>query len=481
MQILTRYLIRAHAGPFVFAVTALTGLLFLNAVAQRLENLAGKGLPLEVILEFLSLSLPHTVALTLPMAVLVSVLYAFSELTANNEITAMKAGGIRPQRILLPLLGVGVIVAGIMFYFNDQVLPEANHRLKNLLVDINRKSPTFTLREQVVNEVRMGLTGDVYWLTAARIDDTRAELHDIAIFDGSSPVSHRTTYADRGVMAFNESRTDLFLTLFDGKTYETADEPGGFQLRYFDRQILPLREIGNEMQRRAGGSDRSDREMTIAMLDSASSARDWEVARVGEENRARSIAAVRLALGLPLDDASAEEGEDVTLKAAAMSQGIRGRDMSTATTAVFARMQEGRADALRQSANRYRVEIHKKYTLAFACIVFVLLGAPLAVRFPRGGLGLVIAASSAIFAIYWMGLIGGESLADRGVAPPAVTMWTPNVLFTLLGLWLFQRMGREAATTRGGGWEDLYYTVRSGLARPLRKLGVSKPLTRPGS
>ena len=170
MWILTRYLIRAHAGPFFFALAALTGLLFLNAVALRLEDLAGKGLGLDVILEFLYLSLPHTVALTLPMAVLVSVLYAFSELTAYNEITAMKAGGIRPQRILLPILGVSLVVAGSMLYFNDRVLPEANHQLKNLLIDINRKSPTFALREQVVNEIRTEELGATYWLTAARID-----------------------------------------------------------------------------------------------------------------------------------------------------------------------------------------------------------------------------------------------------------------------------------------------------------------------
>ena len=138
MRIITKYLIRAHTGPFLFAFSALTGLLFLNAVALRMDDLVGKGLPWSVIGEFLLLSLPHTVALTLPMAILVSVLYTFSELTAANEITAMAAGGIRPLRILLPLLGVGTILACVMLFFNDQVLPEANHRLKNLIIDISQ-------------------------------------------------------------------------------------------------------------------------------------------------------------------------------------------------------------------------------------------------------------------------------------------------------------------------------------------------------
>ena len=123
MRIITKYLIRAHTGPFLFALSALTGLLFLNAVAQRMDDLVGKGLTWSVIGEFMLLSLPHTIALTLPMAILVSVLYTFSELTAANEITAMAAGGIRPLRILLPLLGVGTILACVMLFFNDQSAP----------------------------------------------------------------------------------------------------------------------------------------------------------------------------------------------------------------------------------------------------------------------------------------------------------------------------------------------------------------------
>ena len=124
MSILTRYLIRAHVGPMLFALSVLTSLLFLNAVAQRMEDLVGKGLGWQVIGEFMLLSLPHTVALTLPMSVLVAVLYAFSEITAANEFTALAAGGVRPARILIPLLGVGAILGGVVLFFNDRVLPE---------------------------------------------------------------------------------------------------------------------------------------------------------------------------------------------------------------------------------------------------------------------------------------------------------------------------------------------------------------------
>ena len=474
MRILTRYLLRAHAGPFLFAMTALTGLLFLNAVAQRLENLAGKGLGWDVISEFLVLSLPHTVALTLPMAVLVAVLYAISDQTASNEITAMKAGGVQPQRIVLPLLGWGVVMAGVMFYFNDSVLPEANHQLKNLLLDINRKSPTFTLREQVMNQIQAGPERNTYFLTASRIDNETNELFDVAIYDHTNARLSRTTYADRGTMAFNEARTDLYLTLFDGVVYEAQEEQhAAFQQVYFERQVLPIRGIGNEMERRSTGVDRSDREMTVAMLAERAEEREADLAAIHEENRIRTRSAVLAALGREPEEEWAQAAVTRRLGLAQSTGAQRGENLPpdeiTSRVAMSARTNASRVTNLEQTINRYRVEIHKKYTLAVACIVFVLVGAPLAVRFPRGGLGLVIAASSGIFAVYWAGLIGGENLADNGVAPPWLVMWIPNIIFGAAGLVLLARMGRESASNRGGDWDDLVFTVRKALGRPFRR------------
>ena len=114
MRILTRYLLRAHIAPFLFALFALTSLLFVNTVARRFPDMAGKGLPASVIMEVMALSLPHIIALTLPMAVLVAVLYAFSQLTADNEVTALKAGGVNLLRLQVSLVIASTVLAAFM-------------------------------------------------------------------------------------------------------------------------------------------------------------------------------------------------------------------------------------------------------------------------------------------------------------------------------------------------------------------------------
>jgi lipopolysaccharide export system permease protein len=484
MSILIRYLIRSHVGPFLFAFTLLTGLLFLNTVAQRLDQLIGKGLPWTILVQFAVLALPHTVALTLPMSVLVAVLYAFSDLTAENEITAMTGGGVNPVRILLPLVGIGVILAGLMFMFNDKVLPESNHALKNLLVDIGRKSPTFQLREQVVNEVVAESENQrrIYYLQAARIDPVTSELEDIVIYDVSDPSARRTTYAKRGTMAFSENQTDLYLNLFDGAVYEVPKERlGGFQQAEFGQQFLPIFGISNILERGYASDYRSDREMSTEMLGWRALGYDRDRQEVSEEALQSSLVAVRKALGWkgtgenmippqPSSGVNAEAPDEALVHSAGLQdQEVLTPDGVTRAVVMSVKTQADKDESFRLAAIKYRVEIHKKFSIAFACIVFVLLGAPLAVRFPRGGVGMVITASVLIFAVFWVSLIGGETLADRGYMSPAMSMWLPNLVLLPFGVLMVSRMSRQVATARAGGWDDLFFTITKVARRPFRR------------
>lgn len=112
------------------------------------------------------------------------------------------------------------------------------------------------------------------------------------------------------------------------------------------------------------------------------------------------------------------------------------------------------------NVNAAAVELHKKFAISVACAVFILVGAPIALRFPRGGVGLVIGVSLVIFGIYYIGLIAGEALADKNIVPPSVAMWAANALLTTVGLFLLARMGRESATTRGGDVREMLEIVR---------------------
>ena len=480
MGILTRYILRAHLGPFFFALSVLTGILMINTVARRLETLAGKGLSWSVMTEVLVLSLPHILALTLPMAVLVATLYAFSSLAADNEITALKASGVNLNRLLLPLMVAASLFAGGMVWFNDYLLPETNHRLAMLLVDIQRKSPTLQLQEQTINPISTGDgSGAQYYLQAAEVQSATNRLRDVVIYDFSDPRQARTIYADSGRMAFNQARTDLFLMLHDGWINQIDEgSPERFVRSFFDQYRIQIRGVGNQLMRTDSSGHRSDREMTLGMLhDEAEEARA-EVDSLRAEMRTVLMGAMDRVLEGPTGRSVGEDRPSARdLRLARPTFGARAdsiRDVLARRTYVEVSSLKGRAEALERRANVHLVEYHKKWAISWSVIVFILLGAPLAVRFPRGGVGLVIGASIGIFAIYYAGLIGGESLADENTVAPWVAMWGPNILFLVVGLWGLSRTGKEGATTRGGGWDDMWDAIKGLVARPFQALRQSE-------
>lgn len=525
MKIVDKYLLKEHVGPFVFAASALTSLMLLQYIARRFGDLVGKGLDWQVIAEFFLLSLPFTVAMTLPMAVLVSVLYAFSRLASENEITALKAGGVSMRRLLVPVLWVSLGLAAFMLFFNDQVLPRSNHRLQTLQSDILRTKPTFALRPQIINPVKEGQL----YMRASRVDQNSGRLQDVVIFDLSDPTRRRTIYADSGFLAFAPNQRDLRLTMFEGFIQLVpTDKPGEITRIYFDRDRWTVANVasGEFVKSEADSGLKGDREMSICEmqarydrfdkvlaraetdLDRARWTAEHRVVKPGEQpppprgaRGGRGVGALYCALvnqigvkpamaaQLPAGGATTQavgattqaagattQAAGATTQAAAAIPKIPPSAEMTRENDMQIRDAQAQVDEARRQRNRYAVEIEKKFSLAATCIIFVLVGAPIALRFPRGGVGLVLGVSFLIFALYYVGLIGGESLADRGYLSPFWAMWGANVIFLVLGVIGVARMGNEATTSRGGDLRELLQTVTAWFARGGRKLGI--PLER---
>ena len=496
MRILGRYVLREHLGPFVFASTALTSLMLLQYIAKKFGDLVGKGLPASVIAEFMALSIPFTVAMTLPMAVLVSVLYAFSRLASENEVTAMKASGVSMRAVLAPVIFGGFMMSVVMVLFNDQVLPRANHRLAILQLDIFRTKPTFALREQVINEVK---SGQLY-LRAGDLDEGSTRMTEVVIYDLSDPSRRRTIYADSGTLSLARNGTDLELVLFHGEMQEVPNNKKEELNRlFYEKTTKRVRNVVSSYQEsNTGNVSKGDREMSVCEMQKELARADY-YARVAQHDlrmvehelkgapkptppksgNPAGIGKLYCALVALLSptEAKAQSPQAGAAAAAAPDSTTAGRTLrvADADAQYVQRTQEARyrLDDARRERNRYDVEIHKKFSLAAACMIFVLVGAPIALRFPRGGVGLVIGVSFAVFGLYYVGLIGGETLANKAYLPPWLAMWAANILLLAVGLLLAARMGRETSTARGGDFGELVATTRARMLGWMRRFGVA--------
>jgi lipopolysaccharide export system permease protein len=493
MRILSRYLIKQHAAPFIFSLTALTGFMLLNQIARRLEQLVGKDLPWTIIVEFFALTIPYLVAMTISMSVLVAVLHTFSRLARDSEITAFRAGGISLGQLVWPVLVAAALVAVFAFLFGDQVLPRTNHRLRVLMSAIGRMKPTFALKEHVVNEVQPRQV----FLRTAQIDPATFIIRDVTIYrfpkDGSAM---GTIYADSGRILFAPNQEDLQLVLYHGTAHEfDRREPGNFQRTTYDTYVIGLPSISSGVfQRDETDQWHSDREMSTCALEDvvvAQRRQTWIAQRAAEAAKRNGLRAL---VGMPLiqpDTAAPNPRRSLYCQLLdwIVPQPLEAQDQrrnraqpDSATTTIRSRanippgtlhagsrtprarfneirLQQDRERGHRMRAASHLVEFHKKYSIPAACLVFVLLGVPLALRFP-GGLGMVIGAAMVIFAIYYVGLIAGESLANKLKITPFWAMWTPNVVFGIIGGTALWRMARQGINVRGGDRLTLWNLLR---------------------
>ncbi len=486
VRILSRYILRQHIPPLGYALAALTFAMLVNQVAKQFGNFVGKGLPWGVIFEVFALSIPFIVAMTLPMAVLVAVLYTFSHLAADNEVTAMKASGISVGRILAPVLGGATLISLIALLWNDQILPRSNHTLRTLLVDIQRKKPTFQLKEQVINEVVAGQ----FFLRATRIDPATNTLNDVTIYDLEDPDRRRIIMADSGRMAYSSGGTDLYLTLRDGEMHEIKrTDPEHFNRTFYTVNRIKVAGVSNTFEPTKNDEYRGDREMTICAMQDVVARANQDLRRVRSEavlavaselRRIAKLAAVAppgLDTTTPPPSTYCRALASITrLFAPRVAQAAQatprvggGRGPPTVTNLAYTAQTPSaysqRLRAARQRAAIYEVEIQKKLAISAACVIFALLGMPLAIRYPRGGVGLVIGTSLAVFSVYYVGLIGGEELGDRLIVPPFFAMWTPNLIFLIVAIPLLLSVRRAGSTAHGGDWDELKETLFGWVTR----------------
>ena len=270
MTTLTRYILRAHAGPCAFAFSAVTGLLFLTAIAQRFQELAGKGVGTGFILELMFLSLPHVVTLAVPMALFVAPLYVFGQLSQNNELVAIAAGGVHPARLIAPLILVGIALSVVMLGFNDQILSAANARFQDRIEDVARKSPTLQLRAGAMNAIRTG-DGSLRYVSARSLDTRNNRLRGVTVSDLTRPNRPRFVTAESASVIVGSNGRDLVLQLTAGRLAgPLLDRPGALVTVEFQNYAVNLRGLASGVERRAGAAkgagERAERELSLGAL-----------------------------------------------------------------------------------------------------------------------------------------------------------------------------------------------------------------------
>ncbi len=472
-MILTRHILREHIAPFFYALVVITGLFLVDFVVQILDSILTKGLAWKVVLELFFLNAAWMLALSIPMSVLVASLMAFGRMSSDGEIDAMRAAGMHPAKMLLPVLFAGTLLAVGLTWFNDQVLPQANFRAASLREDISRKRPAVLLQPRTMIQ---DFEGFRLWLGAN--DPVTDSLRDITIYQLDRGGGQPTVITAKGGRVKLDSVQDAWIfSLKDGETHSPdRDKPANYLRIRFNELEVAVPNIDSRLHRTDKGY-RGDREMPVAeMQRQLHQAKDRETVLVKESSE-RIFSDLRWVQSLLEIDSSAHKDADkrkdsqMVLSGAGVSRAkVDSNPFLSAARTVRALAQSREAESKnaleqirweRNEINRYRVEIHKKFSIPVACILFVLVGAPLGILARSGGIGTGASYSLTFFILYWAALIGGETLADKGKIDGALAMWLPDIVLGVIGLFLVSRMGRHSQFFRYEWFHSL-----------LRRLGI---------
>lgn len=429
-----RYILRAHYLPFIFATLTLMGIFLLQFMMKFADRLVGKGLDTWLLIKLVVFNLSWMIVLVIPMATLVSTLMAFGNFSQNNEITILKSSGVSLYKMMMVPFLASIVVAILLFLFNDDILPDANHQARLLMQDISQQKPTLSLEPGYFSQ-----EVSRYAILVRGINPNTNELSGLTIYDYTTPPKVNVVTANTGKIYFSADQKNLIMDLWRGEIHEAdIKETGLYRKLIFDKHRIVMDGSQFSFHQSQGGI-RGERELGIDTMKTIVNG-----FRAEREQHMRFLKADTDKFFFKDSSFTVVFPNPVP---AVNQQLIYSRVLDKIRTARNNISSKARSvEFMDREIEKYEVEIYKKYAIPAACIVFLLIGAPLGVMVRNGGFGVAAGISLLFYLVYWAFLIGGEKLAERGFISPFLGMWAANIVIGFIGIVLTIKTNRETVT-----------------------------------
>jgi len=440
-------LLRSFAGPFAMTFLIVIFIMVMQFLFKYINDLVGKGLEFPVVSEFILYLTASMVPMALPLAILMAALMTFGNLGEYYELTAMKSSGISLVRIMLPLIVLIVFMSIGAFAFSNYALPVANLKLRSLLFDIQRKRPAFNIVEGIFYN---GIEG--YSMRIDTKDPNTNMLYGIRIYDHTERKGNNlVTIADSGFMEVSDDDAYLIFTMYNGRSYNEIDSDRknrqGFTFPhrrdYFQQQSLLIELTGFGLDRTDESLFKSNYSMmSLATLEHYEDSFKTEINKIynGLEESLSNRTYYNYRRARPIPGADQQTTMDTTVYRlnvdSLLNEMPERRRVQTIETALsharasmnFISTSESNSSSKVTRLRKYQIEIHRKFTLSIACLIFFFIGAPLGAIIRKGGLGMPAVISVLFFLIWYIISMSGEQFARDSALSPFLGMWLSSAI-----------------------------------------------------
>jgi lipopolysaccharide export system permease protein len=473
MKKLHLFILRSYLEPLTMTFFISLFILVMQFLWRYVDDLVGKGLEWGVLGELMFFASLQVVPMALPLAILLASLMTFGNMGENYELTALKSAGVSLLRIMMPLIIFTGILSVGAYKFSNNLLPVATLKLTSILSGIRETRLELDIKEKVFYQ---GV--EDFSIKIDRKDNEKKLLYDVMIYDHRDRHARNSnvTIADSGKLQMSTDKKFLQLTLFDGIRYD--DRVSGeaskkkqkdsrmFRTDYFKEQQAIIQLEGFDFSKTDESllrniykmknrdqlthdldSIRGERRILVKTLEQRSSS--FYFSRLRYEDRSSHVI---------IDTARAVNADSLfnaledNQKPMVMEYALRqARDNKQAINDQMRFI--GREEL---SIRHHLVELHRKFTLSFACLIFFFIGAPLGAIIRKGGLGMPVVISVLFFVIYYVIDTMGLKFAKEGLWPVYQGMWLSSAILLPVGAFLTYKSATDSALLNADAYINFF-------------------------
>lgn len=455
MKTVHKLILKSYLGPMVMSFFIVMFVLLMNFMWRYIDELVGKGLSIDVILELMFYASGTLIPMALPLSTLFAALMTMGNMGEYNELQALKSAGMSLPRILSPIIVLVFFVSIASFFVANNFVPYSQKKMYSIIYDIRRQKQTIDFKDGIFFN---GI--DNMSIRVDRQDSKTGKLYNVLIYDNRKVNGDMTTIvAEEGFIKLSDDKRFLLVTLFDGKADETTrnvqswSKDNNLQQRIFDKQELVIELEGFNMERTDDSAMASNNKTkNISQLEhdidslqnvvntSISSMTDRlysEYLFVNYKDYLNDTLAGSNRTQMDVYDSiktlSDEDLSNITGRAIDIARQAKVYDINEATT-------KQNLDQL----YRHKVEWHRMLSLPISIMIFFLIGAPLGAIIRKGGLGMPVVISVVFFVIYYIISITGEKMAREGTWESFRGMWLSTFILTPIAAFLVYKATNDS-------------------------------------
>ncbi|MEO7443881.1 MAG: LptF/LptG family permease [Ferruginibacter sp.] len=435
---LDKLIIKAFFGPFIATFFIALFVLMMQTLWKYIDDLVGKGLDLFTIGEFVWYASASLLALSMPIAILISSIMTFGNLGESFELIAIKSAGISLLRFMRPLIYITLVLCGVTFIFANNVIPYANLKFISLYNDIYYTKPAFDLKPGIFYTYVPN-----YAIKVAKKDPDGSTIHNVLIYEQTNTQQDNIIVAETGTMKTSADKNFLEFNLVNGYRYQEKGNPydtttefirlgfGSFKklldLSMLQKQTTPDSIFKNNQRMFTAGNLSRNIDSLNVVYDSI-------------QQHISSSASIYLHfLNVPDSTWAKNKPPKNTLDKPWITDSLRlalyDRVFSLASTfRNTAEFGQNELDARKRDIRFSQLELHRKFSFSLACLVLFFIGAPLGSIIRKGGMGMPLVVAIIFFLIFHLLNMFGEKFVKEGLLSPFVGMWLAVMVLAPVGL-----------------------------------------------